>query len=166
MTDPSFLTMMHRHCRPHSSFSWRSTGPDEIRDKKRNTAKRLFCFFAFDRPPIDKIRQRSRWVERLIREIGIERLIREIWRMNKNKPGQTAARFSYQAWVFWTTSGWAQFALNNAYLRQSETSSNFDRLDPVGFIPISHEGRSIDVFDKRFMMGVDHPRIRQVFARH
>lgn len=57
-------TMMHRHYRPHSSFGWRSTRPNEIWDKKRNTAKRLFCLLASDRPPIDKTRRRSRWVER------------------------------------------------------------------------------------------------------
>lgn len=44
--------MIHQRCRPHWSF--RPKAPNEIRDKKRNTAKRSVCLFAFDHSPIDR----------------------------------------------------------------------------------------------------------------
>lgn len=86
--------MIHQSI-PHSSFRWR-TKPDEIRDKKRNTAKRSSCLFVFDRPPIDKTQRR---VER-DRTTDLSKF----WGTSKNKPDQTAAQFSYQAWVFRVTS--------------------------------------------------------------
>lgn len=91
---------------------------------------------------------------------GIERPIRKIWGTSKNKPGQTAAQFSYHGYFEWRLNEHDSTSETDIFV--NEESSNFDNLDPVEFISILRKGRSTD--DLR--VSADHPRIRQVFIRH
>lgn len=133
-----------------------SMRPNESEDKKRNTAKRSFCLFAFG--SIGSI-GRERWFER-------DRTV-DSWdsRTSKNKPD---CGVFLSGWIFRATSGGVRFKrLRFSSTRIEVRPTIFDGFNPHFALPTSlltsHEGRS-ERTDGRFTISVDHPRTRQLFT--
>lgn len=85
--------------------------PNEIQDKKRNTAKRSFCLFAFDHSPIDRTRRAGA----MIRTGSNGRFMR--FEDEQKQTGPDRGVF-LSAWVFRATSGGARFDSSDVDLRR------------------------------------------------
>lgn len=96
---------------------------------------------------------------------GIERLIREIWGTKQKQTGPDRGPVFLSGMGISSDVWTSTIRLERRVSSSTRDSSNFDGLDPTGFISTSREEQRPTI-DRRFTVGVGHPRIRQVFARH